>query len=333
MGHASRMKALADALAVRGAVVRFVTRTPALAAFVSPVHVWDVADGVSEEEAIGDEGVWEHGHPADVVILDKKYPYQPEWLRSVRRRVKVVRIDHPHAEADTADLVVIPNMHQPIIETAALIRACPDSVLSGPDYVMIPCDTPRQDHDADTVLFLTGGSDPSGLMEQWFDWTHRMVVPGCQSFVYARGRMAAGHTPWPPSSWGGNPAGHDIQVCQFNRALYRRARLAVSLFGGTTYELLHAGVPTLSVAQTGENLRGQLELARCTRNLVVSCGHVRDVASPDDWRQMVRCGWDDTDWHGRVRQEGPTLIDGQGIARVADEIVRRCGSWRGGRAR
>jgi len=256
----------------------------------------------------------------DVLILDKKYSYDLQWLLALRNQVGIVRVDHPHAETGTADLVVIPNAHQPDATVARLHRDFPSALLCGPEYAILPPDVPRQDDDADTLLFLTGGTNPGGLMEHFYEMTRGMALPGCRSFVYALGSLAR----FEPGLSLDARTERGRVLREFDRALYRRTRLAVSLFGVTTYELLAAGVPTLSIAHTDENVDGQELLAARSGGLIVPLGHVRELQAAT-LRTAIQRAWANDSWQRLVWERGPTLVDGQGAARVTGEILRRFG--------
>ena len=125
MGHAVRCKALAQALAARGAEVCFTTTTPGLETFVAPFLL---------DECV----VW---HSYDVLIVDTK---ASDWTQDTialwlarDAGLRVVCIDHTHATHDTCDLLVAPVAHWDDPTVARLRGDFGERFLYGWDYVLI----------------------------------------------------------------------------------------------------------------------------------------------------------------------------------------------------
>src|SRR5262245_55282389 len=104
MGHASRCRALAQALVTRGAEVEFVTTTPALAAYMTPFACHCPTD-ITENSIFSTIS----GYEPAIAVFDTKVPLSEDLYPLIQMgcacpepadhttTIAVVRIDHPHA--------------------------------------------------------------------------------------------------------------------------------------------------------------------------------------------------------------------------------------------
>ena len=74
-----------------------------------------------------------------------------------------------------------------------------------------------------------------------------------------------------------------------------QATLAVTLFGVTVYDLLHAGVPTITVAHTRENDEGGRVLEDVTDGATLHAGYLPMVQGKN-LRQLIQHVWNDRDY-------------------------------------
>jgi UDP-2,4-diacetamido-2,4,6-trideoxy-beta-L-altropyranose hydrolase len=335
LGHATRCLALAQALAARGAEVRFASRTAALQPCVEPfdVRVYDEAS-LHHSPALlraALEVDWERQDVwADVIVLDiARGEDSPVHFRHYRSKgIRVVLIDHLPQQPGTVDLVVLPHAHQAPTILERLARDFPGRVLHGWDYAMLAPEVtalppiPYAERAQNPVVFCAGGSDPKSILACMHGWAQDL--PREMRTVYGVGQLASGRVATVHASPGNThvlSARQNAHLVPFGRDLLRSASLVVTMLGQTVYEALYWQTPTLAFARTADDAEAIERLQGAGVNPV-----------PDDvlpyWPTMTRerfCALveahcdDDVRLGMHTRAAG--LIDGHGIARVADAIL------------
>lgn len=294
LGHVTRMHTLALALQQRGVKVAFVSATAR--AVEEIVTSWPVSSVSLLERAFHKEICVRR----QMLICDTKEMI-PERDLAILRQCdwRIVRIDHPHASAATADLVVLPGIHYAQADIARLQRAIgAQRVLHGADYVLLSqavasLQPLSWDERHNLIVYCAGGTDA----QQAHDW-YRTNAP----------RLDAQQVYGPCA----------------DQATYLRqlqhARLVVSLFGVTAYEALSLRVPLMLCGTTAENI------AACTlleeRYGIPYGGEVHGPATPHSLslHATVQRYWQRLQESGSGR--GNTLhIDNRGAERVADAIM------------
>ena len=309
MGHASRCRALAQALAARGADVRFLTRTLPLAAFVAP-FAHETSLGAVDEQQLLAEAVarWR----PDALVLDHPSPNGEDVLSEIDARwCPVVRLDHPEATPASCSRLIAPGAHW---ESATVERLRADfgpRFLYGWEYVLlddavtshppIPY-AARQDG---LIVFCAGGSDPTGALRRMVHWGASLPINAPKIFLtghYATDRPVV------------------ATVEPFERRWLRQAALVVTLLGQTAYECLYWHVPTLCFARTREDVPRLEVLSEASDGALVPCGWF-DHATPAWFGGLVQGYWERPAHRAIMAATSAGLLDGQGTARVADAIL------------
>jgi len=314
MGHAVRCLALAQALTARGARIGFVSNTPqSLAPFVAPFLCTDVATVAVQPESRG------YG-PADMVVIDTKYPIEETWYRDfgTALRSKVIRIDHPHATPESCALLIGPCAHWSLETVGTLADTFGSRFLYGWEYVMLRPEVtahqpiPYAERIGGPIVFCAGGSDPTGALAQMYEWTADewdRWLPAVKK-IFAIPSMGQ-HT-FPPRH-------HPLHTFfePFTPALLQTASMVVSLFGVAAYECLYYQTPALMFAHTEENAMGARALQYTSAQACVTGGLLEKMD------QEHFCDMVELVYHATIRKvtEGQQWIDGLGTQRVADAIL------------
>ena len=309
LGHATRCKALAQALVAQGAEVKFVTQTPALAAFVTPSQCW-IGEHACHAYSVRD-GVHIVDTAADIPASDYF-----SWRAMDSKIVVFDKILGPDL-VDLVDLVILPNAHTAPTTIVRLEADFPGRVLHGWEYVMLSEDVtdgaqlPYAERESQ-IVFCAGGSDPSGLLQQMYDWTTDLEIDAKLCFLigsYAKyDRLMMKHM-----SRKNVPL-----VAPFTRAHLAEAALVVTLFGQTVYEALWYQTPCVVLACNEDDDRNALWLQqKCAA--VYAARDIRTYAN----RSKQFCSEIQTAWHLRTRSAALIAwkLDGCGVARIADVIL------------
>jgi spore coat polysaccharide biosynthesis predicted glycosyltransferase SpsG len=315
-GHARRMLGLARALAQAGTTVTFWTRTPALTPLVQPFEVCGLGPpGPSESQL-----VWSAARRVspDVLVIDHKTPYPEEVWEELRRHTRVVRIDHPYAEAKSCDLLIIPNVHQPPTVVHRLSRVFEDRLCYGTPYALLDADIGRWRQyrlaqPTYRLVMVAGASDPSGALAYVLEMTADLgeQLPDVWMQYLVGAAMAA---PLRLTHLASRQ-----QVVGFHPRYLVGAGLVLTLFGVMPYNLLHLGVPTMTLAHTRENAEGSAALMAAT-GATVDLGYLPTLHREDLCAALVEL-WADAATRKRMAYLGPKLIDGLGAARCAEAIL------------
>jgi spore coat polysaccharide biosynthesis predicted glycosyltransferase SpsG len=315
-GHAKRMLGLARALQAAGAAVTFVTRTAAVASLVRPFEVVALGPPADADSRL----LWAAVRrlSPDVVVIDHKTPYPDELWEELRRHCRVVRVDAPDAEAKSCDLLIIPNVHQPSAGVHRLSRVFEGRLLYGTPYTLLDPDIERWrqyrwGQPPHRLVFVAGASDPSGALGYLLEMTESLPERLAGVWLqYAVGAAMAA----PVRVTGLAPT---QQVVGFHPRYLVGAGLVVTLFGVMPYNLLHLGVPTLTLAHTRQNAEGSATLMEVT-GATVDLGYLPTLSREDLCAAIVDL-WEDPATRKRMAHLGPKLIDNLGAERCTAAIL------------
>ena len=340
-GHLARCLIIGTILAARGASVTFFCREEpgnanelALAKGfkVSPVnaslHQLNSADDATSQplcQAIDAlQTIALLPRKVDCVIVDH-YACGTEWESAVRPHCRRLIVIDDLARAHSCDLLIDPNWHGP--KTNARYTGRLDStthLLIGPDYALLHpafeahrvTPTDRRTN-VKRVLVYFGGSDRQGLTSLVLTALRR------PEFAHLEVDVVIGAT---------NPAGslevlQAVNSARFNiytqqdslATLLAHADLAIGAVGGTTWERMCLGVPSLTVivadnqTETANDLAeaGLIDLIGSATEFTEEAfvAHLRDLLADPQRRQRMADG-------------GQALVDGRGAERVVDELFR-----------
>jgi spore coat polysaccharide biosynthesis predicted glycosyltransferase SpsG len=315
-GHARRMLGLARALQVRGAAVAFASQTPALAPMIAPFEVWGLRSGRADTAALLDLVGLE---PPDVLVIDKRADWSPGLWAPLRQACRVVRVDHPDADADSCDLLLIPNCHQSPEAVARLSQDFEDRLCYGAPYVLLDADLDQWRRHrwggwaANRLVFLVGGVDPTGALQQFLDLSERLAPRLPQVWlVYAVGQAQA-------QALKVRGLADNQAIVGFHPRFLMGAALWVGLFGVMVYNALALGVPMITVGHTATNTQASQWLMAAT-SATLDLGFLGTLGR-EAFTEAVVDVWHDAATRQQMGKLGRQLIDGQGAQRCAEAIL------------
>jgi len=322
-GHAIRCLSLARRLrSERGGNVCFWSRSfPALERMFRKdgfEHTL-VPDSTSEGDLLRNLA---DAHPSAVLVIDSLYDYTAKDILQLEDRVHSVMLQNPCDGAFLCDYAFFPsaNVSEEVTGDPRWSSARA-KLLYGPEYVLINEDVLSLVRAgiggiSDRIVITTGASDPEGVLLRALRWLNasdlRMDVLAMPGFDFSH-RNELDHLQ--------QDLRPNIQVRDFDLAELFTSRLAVCAFGVTTYELVFAGVPVITLGHIRQNdvsARTLEERYGCVRHL----GLHSEVAG-EAFLSCVSSMWGcDSAVRRQVLAAQRNLIDGKGMDRLMEIIVR-----------
>jgi spore coat polysaccharide biosynthesis protein SpsF len=321
LGHVSRILALAEALAERGAGCRF-----ALAPDPTAL-AWLAAARMPPPLRLAEPAlahVLAAARGARAVVVDVKHPLTAREGRALGGSCPLVVVDNAGPGAEAADLVVAPFGTAPAGAAARW--------LTGPEHVPLrravraaaAGGRAREAGAAPVVVVSMGASDPGGLTVPAVEALGRARAAG----VGLEARVVA--SPLMPA-WGalgalldrlGMPPPCLADPANMPAAL-AAADLAVLAMGVTVYEAMALGLPAIVLCRTS----GDAEHARAleARGAVVSLG---PHWTEERIAQAVAALAGAPERRAAMAHTGRALVDGRGAERVAKRLLRLVASRR-----
>jgi len=258
---------------------------------------------------------------ADVLFIDNLFPYPPEFIREIRRYIRVSMFHNLCDGAFDCDQFILPASHVSDIVLqdkrwltgpVKLYEGFPYIVLN--DKILVLERKSGINTDPMNIVLTTGGSDPKGVMIRLLEFLMDFKIENIkitsligETFSHPgelekfRGRFSS-----------------IFSVHPFNYTDLANADLAVNTFGVGTYELIYLGIPVLSIGHAEQNAQGSARLAEkygiinnlglidnLTRQKFLSA-LIEMIAKP---KQLMK-----------IQKKSRQLIDGLGCVRVADLI-------------
>lgn len=263
-------------------------------------------------------------NPDSVLFIDKLYAYTAETIRGLKSDLKIIMF---HNECDgmfESDFAIFPSAHldDEIIQDRRW-KDSPVKFLYGPNYIVINeqyVKLVRENTGVNTQPYLaitTGASDPQGLLITIIKWINQsdldISVKALYGFDFYQKDILDGLLP---------KLKQTIKVVKFNYKDLLSSYLVVSAVGVTTYELIFANIPVITIGHIKKNADAGEILQRrygCNYHL----GMLEDT-SRDKFISDIKCLWNDKEALCKIREKQEDLIDGEGINRVAKVIYACC---------
>lgn len=328
LGHLHRSIAIANALqklsATKNPEIYFLSERDVLLEKVCaennyPVH--EKHEDVSEEHFILD-AIEKIG--GDVIFLDKIYAYTPEFIQSLKQRLKVLMFHNVCEGGFSADTFVLPAAH---IESAILEderwKNSEIHFYQGPEYIVLNEKVKKNSSNTlkikawsekINIVVSTGGSDPEGVLFyllEWMDGFQRSDVSVTfligEAFAHQE-KLSKLKLQLPPH----------LKVVPYDFMQWLEADLAISTFGVTTYELMHLGIPVLCIGHALQNAKRSHILAQ-RYQATVDLGYFKDVQK-EVFLTQLNYYTDNYNQRQLLRQRARGLVDGKGAERVAQLV-------------
>lgn len=246
--------------------------------------------------------------PADVVVVDS-YDFTAENFERLSADKTLVVIDELGDRHIPADLVVNNNIYADQIDYPAA-----EAVLRGPEYCMLrepfrDVEAPTHHQPPESVLVTVGGAD---LVDSFVD------VLGATAAVAGEATIDAVVGPY------FNSPGDAPEAVVFHRdppdiqELMWEADVAVSGGGQTLYELAACGTPAVALTLGADQVRNVAGFE--TAEFCLAAGSPAEQGFDAQFRTHLEnlCG--NVERRGRMSDRGRSLVDGNGVVRVADRL-------------
>lgn len=285
---------------------------------------WDfeyVIDAASEETEILERIKAENS--CGVIFIDRLYPFDRETIRRLKRDLKIIMFHNECEGMYESDYAIFPSAHlsDDLINCGEWPRA-KAIFLHGPEYVLINETVANfsklKKEEANRYICITAGaSDPSGLLIQALKWINESdmneKVIALTGFDFCHKAALKALIPHLKST---------IRVKKFNYEDLLSSYIAVSTVGVTTYELIFANIPMITIGHIKKNADAGEILERrygCNYHL----GLIEHVTK-EQFISSIRCLLESDNIFSTIRQNQINLIDGKGIERIAKIISDFC---------
>lgn len=313
LGHLSRTLALATALQDKhfAAVNLLIQGPPVKRAGLDLLHHRFIP---AEADLPGSIRAEMAKKSLEAIILDLSPTRVPDTLTDLlteisRQKVLRVGIDSIHAMAGPAgllDLLCLPGFD---VSPELLASSSPTPTRYGWSYYLIPPTTARPSwQPGKNVLILTGGSDTTGL-GQCLPAELDAALPETSEIHWVHGPYA--DRPKLPSTprlkWHFHDAPPQLGT------LMNEANYALTVYGVTFFELIQIGLPCVVFSPYGTRDDKEMAALAATDTAIIST-NVRDAVAALA-RLMTT-----PELARHLASRGPNFIDGQGPARLAQDI-------------
>ena len=277
-------------------------------------------NGLSEIEflhKIGDDA------PGSIVFIDRLFPYGRDAIRNLRDRLKIIMFQNECEGMYECDYAIFPSAHlsDEMILNPQWSRA-QVKFLYGPDYVIINesvlafLNQQRGAKPHPYIAITTGASDPEGILIRTLEWINESEIEVPIKALYGfdfchRSELESMLPKLKPS----------IEVREFNYDDLFSSRLAISAFGVTTYELVYANIPVITLGHIQKNAHGSEILQKrygCNYHL----GLFREVTR-EQLVSAIQLLWNNEEKTAAIKRNQQGLIDGKGLERLG-RIISCC---------
>lgn len=339
-GHLVRSITLAQALRSKGAHVSFVCRVQPGAAIklveaagftviVLPPCTQDttrrntlsmtrVPEGEDAEQTLN-----ALASTPDWLFVDH-YEYGLGWESRVRDRSMKLGVIDDLARTHTCDLLIDPNWHgndtalryKDKLPSHATALLGPAYALLGPEFESLRKSPVDRKQPVNRVLVYFGGSDANDLSAKTAKVFSAGKLSALSVDIVVGATMASDHGA--AAVMADRPAVRIVSHQPSLAPLLSATDLAIGAVGGTTWERMCLGVPTLA-AVLADNQRGSAK-ALAEEGLIRLLGEGDKLTSEAIASQLLSL-LDAPEERQRMADKGQALVDGRGVDRVVDRIL------------
>lgn len=345
-GHLIRCLNLAEALRKKGANVHFICRAHkgSLVSLieqrnftVSQLPCESVEDNVADE----DYRAWLGTTPADdaeqtIAVLESEKPdwlvvdhygLDIEWERLARPHARNILVIDDLANRDHDCDILLDHNYSDMGEgryAARVPKFCklllgPHYALLQPEYALYRKSMKERDGSIKRILVFFGGSDPNNITKMAIE----AILIAAPEHLEADIVIGANNNNLSSLT---EHFSNEVQLHFFGHRdhladLMAKADIAIGAIGGTTWERMCMGLPTLAISLT-ENQRPTADaLARA--GLIRYAGHITEI-NVEQLVSQLNIFNNDSQLIAEMSAETKKLVDGLGAARVAEEMCLRC---------
>ena len=317
MGHLVRCLAIAAVLRDRfsAAVTFALGGDPALAAMAEgeafPVTL------ISERDRAGELAAVLAKTRADALLMDLRTPYDEAEIAAIRAAgCRFAVLDDGGDRRLAADIGYYPPSGRDLDW-----RGARGDHVAGWDWLALRRQfsppPPWQPATPATALILAGGSDPHGLRTRLLRIA-AAALPTDWRLTLVLGRATASDPGFDALAAGLGDRLTLLRDIPGMAALMAGSTLAVSVFGGTAFELAAVGVPAILIGLDADHARSAAGLAEAGAALFLGiAAEITDTALAQALSGLAT----DPEQRARLSAAGRALIDGQGAHRIAESLT------------
>jgi len=282
-----------------------------------------------EELSVDDEGAWLQAVVREtqprILVLDVRTAFEPQVVRTTREQgVYTATIDDPSERR----LVVDSAFYPPVPQVEKLDWSAFDGELRvGWEWVPLRPEFARararrlsrvsDQSEPPRILVTMGGSDPGGLTMLALEALDRLDEDFTIDLILGGGFMhESAFQTWMVGAKRKYRVRRNVPDLS---DLMVEIDLAVISFGVTAYEIATIGVPSIHLCLTEDHAESSISFSDA--GMAVTLGHYID-ASSDRIASAVQTLLANTAQRASISEQARDRMDGQGAARVSDELVQ-----------
>jgi UDP-2,4-diacetamido-2,4,6-trideoxy-beta-L-altropyranose hydrolase len=326
MGHLVRSIAIAEKLRAlyEDSNIIFLTGNDTLSINELTKHKFDFFLKVEEsEESFIERAV--HSFDAQVIFIDKLYPYKKEFIIKLKNRIKVIMFHNICEGGYFSDSFILPAPHvsNEIINDIKWKNGIV-KFYEGFKYIVLNPDILKLNRKSTEnkifkIVITTGGSDPAGVMLKILKWINDFSNDYDIEILALIGAEFKDKENLNKIK---NKLNRKITIKSFDVNEFISADLVISVFGVTVYELMFLGLPVITIGHCSKNALGSRGLAR-KYSATIDLGDINSFKK-DFFFKKVSCLLIDSERLRQISRRAGMLIDGKGSLRVAQIIYQAC---------
>ena len=250
----------------------------------------------------------------DILILDKKYPYNRTILKELKKNsLKIIIFDNICDGMIECDEIIFPNAHFNLDRLKGyLVSDKINKVKTGWEYVILRDEIiafkeimPKIRH-KNKIVVTTGGSDPEGvlinlsLLLKEINIEEDVFLLYGESF-YLKNRLDDLDLP------------KNFHILPYSLESLTNSDIVICTFGMTVYEMIYLGLPTICVSHSKHNAKCA-GILKQRYDTLENLGYIKDLDKDRLFKSLNKI---------LISKNIPlkTFIDGKGAIRVANLIL------------
>jgi spore coat polysaccharide biosynthesis predicted glycosyltransferase SpsG len=163
------------------------------------------------------------------------------------------------------------------------------------------------------VVFIAGGSDPTNSLLTISNWINSLNKPNVAfQFLYGKGSSYSIELPQLENK--------SVTFIPYNVSAIANADMAICAFGVSLYELVYLNIPTLSYGHTKKHSEASERFTK-RYGCIVDLGEISDLNEHIFLSKLLGV-MNDSNELNTLKQKCKNLIDGKGVERITNEIIR-----------
>lgn len=261
----------------------------------------------------------------DVIVIDKKYPYESSFLNHLKQdksKIKIVMIDNICEGMSAADEIIFPAAHlDKNLLRKYLSQEQIDHVKTGPRYVILRDEilslkdqVSHNLHTPPNIVVTTGGTDPEGVLLKLIPWLKDMNLDVSIMLLVGQAFKFKDELDVLISNLPGN-----FSVMPYSLQELIKGDVVICTFGVSIYEMIYLQIPTICISHSMENANGA-RILKERYGVIEDMGYVDDMEYNDLYTTISKVLADKIYLMNMI-EHCDELLDGNGVKRVGQIIA------------